>query len=99
MPCHCFLQLTEISSPTSSGPHNTTAHGAWDKILVASVLGFVRRTTSARAAPAAFATSCKPRRPNCTYGCTSCPKEVYNPRNLKEAGMKRVTVLGALLVI
>src|SRR5207249_817629 len=27
------------------------------------------------------------------------PKEVYNPRNLKEAGMKRVTVLGALLVI
>src|SRR3989442_11975866 len=60
---------------------------------------FVRRTTSAVAAPAAFATSCKPRRPTGTYGCTSCPKEVYNPRNLKEAGMKRVTVLGALLVI
>src|SRR5712691_8394632 len=63
----------------SSGPHNTTARGAWDKILV-SRTGKVRLKADT------------------TYGA-SCPKEVYNPRNLKEAGMKRLTVLGALLVI
>src|SRR5438093_6539212 len=38
MPCHGFLQMTGISqSDAQARPHNTTAHGAWDKILVASV--------------------------------------------------------------